>query len=206
MLRLITALFGISLVALTSCTPSHLPEDELRAWVADPAHGLLQEQVRKGIAIRMGYRPTDLLVAQELKAHPQATAEEAASWRQHYSQFQYFILSFSVQGSEALYTTMSDQGQFSQVLQNLSFRLPEYAQALDENGEEIAIADFQYSRTFGHGTSTSVLVALAPAEDQDMSEINWNLTDPGLGFGAAHFSFSGRTLRKAPKLAWPTKN
>jgi len=53
----------------SSCNnPQHLSEEQLKAYVIDPDHGLSEKNEVNEVVTTVTYRPTDLLVAQELRS------------------------------------------------------------------------------------------------------------------------------------------
>ena len=82
--------------------PRPLDAAALRAWVADPANGLVQEVRPAPHTVTCRYRPTDLLVAQDLaNAQQGLTARAVDSVRRQYAGKAYFALELAGPGGGA---------------------------------------------------------------------------------------------------------
>ena len=73
---------------LVSCSPKVVSEQQMYAYLDDQENGLKKSQTVGGVQIEVTYRPTDLLVRQELFDNP--TMEEVDSLRAHYGSYYYF--------------------------------------------------------------------------------------------------------------------
>jgi len=170
---------------LTSCQPS-MPQsvEELQEYVANPEHGLSQKlSFENGVEATATWRPTALLVQQE---GDNLSAEELSKAREKYGSYLYFVLSFSANGKEVLKQT---GGNFAEVLQTLSFRMGEYASLYDSEGNEIPLADAVFSRTYGMGSATSVLLAFKRPDLNSQEYLKLQIREFGLGTGKLRFRF-----------------
>jgi len=129
--------------------------DELSKFVADPKHGFVQEVEINNMKVRVAYRPTDLLVAQELGQSAVAVQAIEQS-RKKYGQYYYFILSLSANNAEAL-TPSNGDGQYGELVQTLSFRMHDFVNLTTSASDTIPVGDFMLNRTYGLSQSTDVL-------------------------------------------------
>lgn len=196
--RLISFILIVScLVAFWGCQSLPQTPDELAAYAQDPQHGLVQEKQVGPVRMRVQYRPTDLLVAQELPESREA--EQIKALRAKYGQYAYFILSFSQDNQEALYQR-ADYGQFSETLQNLAFRMNRFTQLTTAQQDTIPLADFAYPRLYGHGSSTQVMLVFDREKIPDDDWVQLTVEDVGLGTGRQHFRFDIEQLHRAPTI------
>ena len=184
-------------MALWSCQPLPQTPEELTAYAQDPQHGLVQEKQVGAVRMQVQYRPTDLLVAQELSESPDA--EQVKALRAKYGRYAYFILSFSQDNQEALYQR-ADYGQFSETLQNLAFRMNRFTQLTTERQDTIPLVDFAYPRLYGHGSSTQVMLVFDRTKIPDNDWVQLTVEDVGLGTGRQHFRFDNKQLHNAPSI------
>jgi hypothetical protein len=166
--------------------------------VQEESNGLKKIVEVGELQLMLTYRPTDLLVAQEAGGAP--SAEKIASLRKKYGQHYYFILSFSKAGKEALHQ-MDSFGQYSELVQRLSFRLPEFANMTTAAQDTIPVADFILNRTYGLASSTDLLVVFNKEKALGSQWVQFNLNEFGMNTGNARFRFRTRDLEKCPRLA-----
>lgn len=195
---LLPAAYGL-LFVMVACSPGPMTEDALMDYVRDPAHGLHISEQRGDLEVSALYRPTDLLVAQELGSE-RPTEEALAEFRNKYGAYAYFILGFSKENKDALYNTAASYADFSENLQKLSFRLQEYLHMTTSSKDTVYMADYHFSRMHGMGGSTQVLVAF---DRQDIADKDWvqlNLTELGFGAGRVNLRFDMSDIKRAPSI------
>ncbi|MBL7846162.1 MAG: hypothetical protein JNL40_01745 [Cyclobacteriaceae bacterium] len=185
------------------CRPKELSFKELAAYAADPENGLRKSETAGGILVEVQYRPTDLWVHQELGE----TMDTASirKLRNKYSQYDYYILSLSRDGREAL-TPGGNMGLYSELVQILSFRMGEYITMTTDRGDTIAVSDANLSRTYGMGHSTDILLVFSRKETEDRDWVQLNLNEFGLATGNQRFRFRVKDLRKVPNINFITSD
>ncbi|MBK7652485.1 MAG: hypothetical protein IPJ20_19575 [Flammeovirgaceae bacterium] len=167
--------------SIISCSPPTLTEEELKQFVLEPDNNLIQEETINDINVRITYRPTDLLVVQEL-TNGTDTAR-ISSLRIKYSKYYYFVLSLSKNQREAIQASTMPQAQFSELLQTISFRMGTYVNMTTDARDTIALADYVYNRTFGMGSSNDLLLVFNKDEARTANWLQINLAEFGLGVG-----------------------
>jgi hypothetical protein len=191
----VMSLFAI----LQSCgTPEYLPEAELSAYCLDEDHGLTKTVVSGDISMRLTYKPTDLLVAQEMRSFTNPSDDRIVTLRKKYGSYYYFILSLSRSGKEVLGAS-GNHAEFSELLQTISFRMGEVVN-LTTPRDTIPLADFIYNRTFGLSTSTDILLVFDKSAAKDAEVIQIHLDEFGLGVGKQVVEFKVGDLNAAPKI------
>jgi hypothetical protein len=189
------------------CTAEYLPKEELVEFIADEDNGLSISHDVNGFQLKVSYHPTDLLVLQETgeKSIPPGGALE--SIRDKYKDYHYFILSISKGRKEALYSGQESQGQFSELIQTLSYRMGNHVNLTTSRQDTVFLADYIYQRTYGMSEATNLLFVFSEEEIKEPEWIQFNLKEFGLGLGNQNFRFNMRDLRQAPKLNFnqPTK-
>lgn len=189
-------LLAICLIS-QGCTSSSLSEEELVYFVLDEDNGLRKSLQSEGYRTEIIYRPTDLLVAQEVKGDP-PSEEKISSLKKKYGLYHYFELNISKGKKEALITGGGDN--FNELIHTISFRMGENVNLTTSRQDTILISDYIHQRTFGLAKSNSLLFVFRRDEHQDDEWIQFNLKEFGLGLGNQSFRFETSNLNKSPKI------
>jgi hypothetical protein len=186
------------LVLLLGCKPKTFSsEKELVAYIQDEENGLKKTNEVGEYKVSVTYRPTDLLVKQEVGEKPTQEAIEKAN--QKYQNYYYFILSLSKSGKEALDQSQGF-GQYSEMVQKLSFRVPEFVNMTTSASDTIPVADFILNRTYGLGSSTDILVVFNKEKAKGQTWVQVNLNEFGMNLGNSRIRFKTDDLEGCPKL------
>ena len=171
------------------------------AYLADPAHGLTQARDAGTTTATCSYRPTDLLVAQELADRADITPAARDSARRAYAGKVYCTLALARNGAEMETGVINDETALGQALSYLSTGIardvylrgagrPDSVQALGAS----------YARQYGGtGRSTVLLVFAAPGPDVARG-FTLTYRDTQFGLAPLHFAFTARALRDVPAL------
>lgn len=191
LLLLMLLLFGCS-------TPEYLSEDELTSYISDESNGLSASKERNGVMVKVNYRPKDFLIWQEVQG--ESDPEKVKKAMEKYEDHFYFIAQLSAGEKDALYGTSSDQVEFSEKLQTLSFRMNQFVNLTTSNQDTIPVADFYYSRMFGMSGSSDILFVFSEEKAKDTEWVSFNMKEFGFKTGVMRFRFDTRTIAQAPKL------
>jgi len=187
-----------------SCTPNHLTEDELRKYILDADHGLTKEVVIDDFKVSATFRPTDLLIAQEVSSP--ADTIQINRLKKKYGDHYYFVLALSRNGREAIQAGTLPQDQFSELLQTISFRMGAFITLTTSRQDTIPLADFAYTRTFGMGGSNDILRVFNKERITDQQWVQINLAEFGLGLGRQSLKFNCKDLDNIPRIEFTTFN
>jgi len=183
-----------------SCSqPEYLSEEDLSRYVLDEDNGLSVQVHIDDTKIQMTYRPTDLLVAQELKNVSNLTTSLLLEKREKYGHHYYFILSLSNSGKDVL-SSPANQAGFSELLQTISFRMNEVVSLTTSKRDTIPVAGFLYNRTFGLSNSTDVLLVFDRTETKASDWVEISIDEFGLGIGKQSVRFKIKDLEDVPKI------
>jgi hypothetical protein len=187
------------IVLVIGCKPQSFPsEKELIAYIQDEENGLKKTNDAGDYKVTVTYRPTDLLIMQEVGEKP--TKEAVAKARKKYQNYFYFILSLSKSGKEALDQSQGF-GQYSEMVQKLSFRVPEFVNMTTSASDTIPVADFILNRTYGLGSSTDILVVFNKEKTKDQPWTQFNLNEFGMNLGNSRIRFKVSDLENCPRLS-----
>jgi hypothetical protein len=190
------------LLAGVACSSGPMTVAELEAYVKDQENGLTQAVESNGYSIRVTFRPTDLWVKQEIGEERFPDAQELAKLRSKYNAYYYFIVSLSRNDKEALHQLEGGMEQYSDLVQTLSFRMPQYTTLTTSASDTIPVGDFMLNRTYGLSRSTDLLFVFSREKAGDDAWVQFNLNEFGLGTGNQRFRFDREKLDKAPELVW----
>lgn len=198
--KLVTYLLcGLGLL-LTSCGTTPLPLASYRAYLADPTNGLTHTTEANGVTITCTYRPTELLMAQDIANTPTATSAIRDSLTRAYAGKTYCTLTLARQGSEIENQFVNDPATYQQVLTYLNTGITADAFLVTTSRDSVAAAASMYVRQYGTtGHSTLLLVfdthQLTPAHGFHIT-----LRGQRLGLGTLRFPFSAHDLATLPSL------
>lgn len=188
----------LSVALAIGCKPKTFStEKELIAYLQEEGNGLKKTNEVGDYKITVTYRPTDLLVLQEVGEKPTDEAIEKA--KSKYQNYYYFILSLSKSGKEALDQSQGF-GQYSEMVQKLSFRVPEFVNMTTSANDTIPVADFILNRTYGLGNSTDILVVFNKEKAKGQEWVQFNLNEFGMNLGNNRIRFRVSDLQNCPRL------
>jgi len=190
-------LFTLISLTVAGCSPpEYLTTEGLTKYISDPDHGLVQHAEVNGYSMDVTYKPTDLLVQQEVG--DQAAEQMIKVARDKYSKYYYFILSLSKNSKEALHQVGTDQ--YSELVQTMSFRMGGYVNLTTSSRDTIPTTDFVMDRTYGLSSATSLLFVFNGEKAKDKDWVQFNLNEFGLGVGNQRFRFRTKDLNEAPGI------
>ncbi|GGF10331.1 hypothetical protein [Flavobacterium limi] len=171
----------------------------MNEYLKDEDNGYYYKKTVSGVDYVLQYRPTDLLVNQELadKINP----AQVDKLRKQYGQYLYFNLSMSKNDQELLSGVSQDKVKFGQMVNELAFGMEEKLHVYTPAEDTLALADFIYPRMYGMSNSTSIMIVY-PREDKYMNQeyLNFVVQDLGLDTGDIKFKLDSKALTNEPQL------
>jgi hypothetical protein len=209
LIRMTLALVVVAAMGLVFFLPGRAPgqmtEEALMAYIRDPGYGLYRKESRGGFEISAMYKPTDLLVAQELGG-AMPSPEQVTGLRKRYGAFCYFVVGLAKDGQDALYASSDHYAEFSDQLQKLSFRLQDFIYMTTSSDDTCQLLDYHFSRMHGMGGSTQVLLAFDRPTMADADWVQLNLKEMGFGTGRVNLRFGMKDMLRAPSIDFYKKN
>ncbi len=199
--RLLVTLL-IPLLVFTSCQPTTFDTKEaLFAHIADPENGYVQQRSVNGVDFSVTYRPTDLLVAQELP--DTASESEIDSLRKKYGDYLYFNLTLSQNQKEVLSGLAGNRSEFGAMVNQLAFGMGDKVHLFSKKKDTVALADYVYPRLYGMGGGTSMLFVY-PRDPKLFEDDFFHMTleDIGLQTGEIGFKISTAKIKDEPRLVF----
>ncbi len=172
--------------------------DALWEYIKDENNGYIAHKTIAGVNYSLLYKPTDLLVQQELGSATDKT--QVDNLRNKYGKYCYFNLSMSRGGQELLSSVAGDRQAFGKMVNELSFGMESKIHLYTENRDTIAMAEYSYPRMYGMSKSTSLLLVYPRDELEAAKEIHLAIEDLGFGTGEVRFKQAMNKIKKQPEL------
>lgn len=192
-------LFVSLLLILCCCSSRPVSVKQIEEYITNEANGLKKTVQMDESTISIAYRPTDLIIQQEI-SDEHLSSLEVDSIKRKYSDYHYFVVNISRRGKEAL--RMVDNDEYGELFQTMAFRMPQYV-SLTTGSDTILLVDYAIHPTYGASKSTDLMFVFDKLNDSDW--IQFNLNEFGLGLGNHRFRFMKRDLAMVPSLSHQLK-
>ena len=174
-------------------------EEELWTYLKNEESGYIQHKNVNGYDFSLLYKPTDLLVLQELG--DSKDAEQISVLREKYNKYLYFNLSMSKNNKELLSTAPKNRNEFGAMVNELAFGIGDKVHLFTPEKDTIEIADFVYPRMYGMSRSTDILLVYPRDKERLKQEyLNFTIEDLGIYTGEVKFKVSTRSINDEPIL------
>ena len=188
------------IIIFSSCgNKSFDTAEEISAFISDEDNEYCYKKEVNGVTYTLQYRPTDLLVQQELG--DSISEKKVKQLREKYHKYLYFNLSMSLNGQELLSNVVRDKQQFGQMVNDLAFNMDQKVHLYSPVKDTLAMTDFVYPRMYGMTDATTILIVY-PRDKQFLSEdyLNFTIQDLGLNTGEVKFKVQTQPLKNEPQL------
>ena len=175
-------------------------EKALWAHVSNIENGLIQNKLIKGVDFKLMYRPTDILVKQELI--DSKDQNEVDKLRAKYGEYLYFNLVMTKNGQELLSHKVGNKSEFTDLVNELSFGLQNKLHLYNMKKDTVTIADYSYPRMYGTAGGTNILLVY-PRDKKLFNDEFFILAIEDLGFSTGEVRFK---IPVAPILNQPELN
>jgi len=185
---------------LVSCTARTFESSEaLLEHIKQPENKYLSVKTVNGVDFSLLYKPTDILVNQELTG--EANAFKVDSLRKKYGKYLYFNLSMSKNNQELLSNVAGNKQQFGAMVNELAFGMEKKVHLYTPQKDTIAMADYIYPRMYGMSGATTMLLVY-PREEMVTNATYMTLTIEDLGFytGEVKFKVPTKIIKNELKL------
>lgn len=196
----------IVLTAILACScssKSFETEQELWSYIKNPDHGYLQQKNVNGYDFSLLYKPTDLLVKQELSEdlEGEKRQQKIKELREKYSKYMYFSLSMSKNGQELLSTTPKNRNEFGSMVNQLAFGMADKVHLFTQQKDTLNLLDYNYPRMYGMGGATNMLFVY-PRDRKYLQDeyLNFSIEDLGTYTGEVKFKIKTKNINREPQL------
>lgn len=192
-------LLAILLLIISSCNKNFDTVEQMNDYIKEEGNGYNYRKTVEGVDYVLQYRPTDLLVQQELGDKVDPT--QVDKLRQKYNKYLYFNLSMSKNNQELLNSVAQDKAKFGQMVNDLAFGMEEKVHLYTPEKDTLTMADFIYPRMYGMSNATSIMIVY-PRDKKYMNQdyLNFTIEDLGLDTGEIKFKLNTTALQDEPQL------
>ncbi len=186
---------------VTSCNANSFDnETQMFAYLRNESNGYTQHKTINGVDFTLMYRPTDVLVKQEL-GNIVADAKEINELRSKYGKYMYFNISMSKNSQELLSVAPKNRNEFGAMVNQLAFGMQDKVHLFTETKDTLEMADFIYPRMYGMSKATTIMFVY-PRDEKKLTEgyLNVTIEDLGLFTGEVKFKIPIDKLIKEPQL------
>lgn len=190
----------ISFIVFLSCgRKSFSNEEEMWNYLNNEENGYKQEKTINGVTYSLLYKPTDLMVNQELGSGQ----ETIKKLREKYTKQIYFVLTMSKNGQELLNSATGSREEFGAMVNQLAFQMNDKVHLYTPKKDTLELLDFIYPRMYGMSGNTSMLFVF-PKDEKCVKEDYLNFTIEDLGFytGEVKFKILTKKIINEPKLSF----
>ena len=193
-------LLFVAIVFFSSCSSKSFDtKEELWTYLKDADNGYFQQKNINGYDFSLLYKPTDLLVEQELGKNK--TKEKIKELREKYEQYMYFTLSMSRNNKELLSSTPKNRQEFGAMVNQLAFGMREKVHLYTQKKDTLEMLDYNYPRMYGMSQSTTMLFVY-PRDKKYLKEeyINFTIQDLGIYTGEVKFKIDLNKIKSEPNI------
>jgi hypothetical protein len=173
-------------------------EEELWDYLRDEKNGYIQSKKINGVDFTLLYKPTDVLVKQEIA--DKASKEEIEKLREKYSNYLYFNLSMSVNQKELLSAVPANRNEFGAMVNQLAFGMKEKVHLYTQSKDTIELTDYIYPRMYGMSRATTIMFVYPREEALQEKTLNFTIEDLGMYTGEVKFKLDTEKLQQEPRL------
>lgn len=182
-----------------SCTSKTFDsKEELYAYIKNPKNGYLQQKNVNGYEFSLLYKPTDLLIYQELSENLKRKERERAikKLRVKYKKYLYFTLSMSKNGQELLSVTPKNRQEFGAMVNQLAFQMDQKVHLFTAAKDTIPLVDYSYPRMYGMSGATTMLFVYSRDEKYlQEKHLSFTIEDLGTYTGEVKFKIQTEKIR-----------
>ncbi len=186
---------------LTACSSRTFDTTEaLWKYLKEPDNEYIQSKTINGVNFSLVYKPTDVLVEQELGSTA-VTKEKVDSLRKKYGQYLYFNLSMSKNNQELLSNVAGDKQRFGAMVNQLAFGMKQKVHFYTPKKDTITMVDYIYPRMYGMSGSTTMLLVYPREKKVTNAEyMTYTIEDLGFYTGEVKFKIPTYIFENEPKL------
>ncbi|CAL2106284.1 conserved hypothetical protein [Tenacibaculum sp. 190524A02b] len=193
-------LFILSVIMVTSCSNKTFDtKDELWSYLRNEDNGYLHTKKVNGYEFSLLYKPTDLLVDQELGE--EINKDKIKELREKYKQYIYLTLSMSRDNKELLSTTPKNRQEFGAMVNELAFGMGKKVHVFTPQKDTLELLDYVYPRMYGMSKATTMLFVY-PRDQKYLKEdyINITIGDLGTYTGEVKFKIPTKNINSEPSI------
>jgi hypothetical protein len=196
--RILIVLIACTIVSCT--TKSFDTPEAMWKHLKEKDNGYLHTKSVNGYDFSLVYKPTDLLVHQELGTDTSNT-KKIATLRAKYKEYLYFTLSMSKAQKELLSTAPKNRQEFGAMVNQLAFGMREKVHVFSQKKDTLEMLDYIYPRMYGMSKATTMLFVY-PRDSKYLKDeyLNFTIEDLGMYTGEIKFKIPTEKIKNEPEL------
>lgn len=197
-MRIIVLFFTYML--FLSCSQKKFDSKErLLEYLQNEDNDYIQKKTVNGVNFSLMYRPTDLVVLQELGSD--GDVYKIDNLRKKYNAYVYFNLSMSKNETEILSLVANDKQKFGLFVNQFSFNMDQKINLITESKDTLEMVDYIYPRMYGTSKSTTFLFVFERNKLNLNSEyLKFNIKDLNIQTGEVNFKIPLKIFKDEPRL------
>ena len=186
-------------LAFGCSTKSFDTAEALQLYIQQPENEYVYTKTVNGVDFSVLYKPTDLLVNQELGDHK--SAEIVDSLRDKYKAYLYFTVAMSKNNQELLSNVAGNKQRFGAMVNELAFGMEQKVHLYTPKKDTIELVDYIYPRMYGMSGATTILFVY-PREKRVTNQEFMTLSIEDLGFytGEVKFKIPTKIIANEPRI------
>jgi len=195
-------LLTLNVLLLFSCNNNTFKDKEaLLDYIKEESNGYIHHKTVNGVDFSLLYRPTDLLVKQDLGDN--VSKNTIHELRNKYNKYMYFNLSMSKNNQELLSTAPKDRNEFGAMVNRLAFGMEEKVHLFTTSKDTLELADYVYPRMYGMSRATTIMFVYPRDENTLKGDVlNFTVEDLGLYTGEVKFKIDTDKINNEPQLSF----
>jgi len=191
---------AIICLQLGSCAQKQFEtKEEMVAFLGDEQNGFVQNKTVNGVDFSVMYKPTDMLVSQEVNDN--ASEAEIEALRDKYGKNLYFNISISKNKQELLSNVAEGRQKFGAMVNQLAFGMTEKVHLFSPGKDTVELLDYVYPRMFGMSRATTMLFVYPRDPKITMQDqLSITVEDLGINTGDITFKITKDIFEKEPQL------
>ena len=161
--QLFVAICSIAFLLFGCDQKSFDSKGELLNYLNEESNGYIQNKSVNGVDFNLAFRPTDILISQEINNN--STTEDIEISRQKYSEYLYFNLSLSKDNQELLSVIPKNRVEFGTMVKELAFGMNDKVHLFTQNKDTLDLVDFVYPRLYGFSKATTIMFVFHKDEE-----------------------------------------
>lgn len=191
-------MYLILILSLLSCQGKRFESEEDLVDYLKTHKSYYMVKTIKGVEFKLNYRPTDLMVLQELGT--KTNKKTIDSLRENYSKYVYFLLTMSVEEEDLLQRLPANRNQYGALINELAFGMREKVNLISKN-DTLDLLDYIYPRMYGLTKNTSLLFVFRRENIYEKNDyFQFVIKDFGLQTGSVKFKLKTNDIIDEPGL------
>lgn len=192
----------ISLFLFIGCADKTFEDrDSLLEYLKEFDNGYCLRKKVNGFRYDLMYKPTDLLVFQELSSEKNYDLHDVVRLRNKYGKYMYITLSISKNNKELLSSTPKNRKEFTDMVHRLVFKMKKSVHLFNQNKDTLEMLDYVYPRLYGTTRSTEILFVYPKDKKYLNNEfLYFTIEDLGNYTGEIKFEIKTNKILNEPSL------